>query len=101
MLKLTEEEKKLYVSEYKNKYNGVMKDFLNDHKISKASIYKWIKLYSDEINNDGNGFVNISRLIKNNKAKDIEIKLSEVSITVKNDYDEELLLNIIRTLKKI
>lgn len=76
--------------------NQDITSYCNDIGISKASYYKWMR----EIDNTNNPkFVEITPPF--NLASMINIEVGGVVIHVEPDYDANLLLNIINTLKQL
>lgn len=76
--------------------NQDVTSYCNDIGISKASYYKWLR----EIDNNATAkFVEITPSY--NLTSIINIEVNGVVIHIESDYDKNLLLNLINTLKQL
>lgn len=60
--------------------------------IGSSTYYKWLK--------DNNEFVDITKAL-NSSNSSLNIEVSGVNISVTSNYDESLLLRLVRTLNKL
>lgn len=90
----TIEEKLEFVNGYKT-FNGSVEEYAALHNISKTSYYTWVKQFDKS-------FIELQpSLFDEQINKVITLSINDVNINVDKNYDETLLLNVIRSLKKI
>lgn len=96
-MKFTKAFKEEIRNDYKNGKIECVVTYIKEKGISNAAFYRWTKDLRDE----NVEFIDVTNLI--DKSSDVSLKLSlnEVNINIDNHYNEELLLKVIRTLKKI
>lgn len=96
-MRYTKEFKDSVLTDYKNGIESKIEDYLITKGISKTTFYKWIK----EIDNDKpNLFIDITQSI-NNCSSNLLISINDININIDNNYDESLLLKLLRTIKKL
>lgn len=98
IMRYTLEERKKILNEY-DSFTGSTTQFITSRNLCQATFYKWLK----ERNNASDvPFLDVTNKLKVDLCNDsINISVNEVKIGLSNNYNEELLLKIIRTLKKL
>ena len=69
--------------------------------VSYSSYYKWIKEITSYCNANEKAFVDVTDIINEANDTTIDLEVSNITIHVSNCYDENHLLKIINTLKKL
>lgn len=77
---------------------SIIEDYIKSKGISKTTIYKWIK--QDDIKDDVISFIDITSSLVNNTSN-LTIFINDINIEINDNYNEALLLNVIRTLNKL
>lgn len=86
------------IADYKNGIIGKVEDYVVSKGISKTTFYKWIK--QDDIKDDVIQFIDITSSLANNTSN-LTISINNINIEINDNYNEALLLNVIRTLNKL
>lgn len=93
----SDEEKILIV---KNKpENESVTTYCNSIGVSKTSFYNWAKEL--EGNLEKPQFIDVTDIALNNVSNDITLTVKDVCINLNLNYNEELLLKVINSLRKI
>lgn len=97
-MKFSEETKKKIVLGY-DKNVGTVEEYCTKQLISKASFYSWRTKYKE----NNTEIVDITDKIITEPINDENLKLNinKVEIVLTKNYDEELLLKVVRSLKKL
>ena len=69
--------------------------------VSYSSYYKWIKEITSYYNANEKVFVDVTDIINEANDTTIDLEVSNITIHVSNCYDENHLLKIINTLRKL
>jgi len=67
--------------------------------ISYATYYKWYKEYHSTHNQSS--FIDVTNLVSDSDPTSLDLEINNITIHVKNDYDENHLLCVLRSLKKL
>lgn len=96
-MKYNEEMKKRIVLGYDN-YLGTLKEYCDEQSISRASFYKWQSIYKEKETE----IIDITDSIINEpkKNKNLRLIINDVEIVLSNAYAEDLLIRVVRSLKK-
>lgn len=98
IMRYTLEERKLILKEY-DSFTGSTTQFITLRNLCPATFYKWLKERNSAIDAS---FVDITNELKMDLCNDsINITVNEVKIGLSNNYNEELLLKVIRSLRKL
>ncbi|MGN1337784.1 MAG: transposase [Candidatus Coprovivens sp.] len=96
----SEIEKKRIIEEYDSSVS--VERYVESKGISKTSFYKWQKIYGDKVQSNNITPIDITKEIKNSfQTASLCIKTNNIDIIVNDTYNEELLLRVIRSLKKL
>ena len=97
-MKFSEETKKKIVLGY-DRNVGSVEEYCIKQSISKASFYKWRTKYKE----NNTEIIDITDKIITEPINDENLKLNinKVEIVLTKNYDEELLLKVVRSLKKL
>ena len=96
----SESERNKIIEEYDHKVN--IDSYVLSKGISRSSYYKWLKKYGDSSSSNKVTPIDITSQIKNTvESSSICIKANSTTILVDVDYNEELLLRLIRSLNKL
>ena len=94
------------IAEYKMGINTSLEEFVKRKGIGKTTFYKWLK----NLNNDNENFefIDITKTIigdvnevVNEVESTLNIVINGASIQVGNNYNENLLIRVARSLQKI
>lgn len=100
MEKYTDEQK----IEIVNKYNeGSLKAYAESVGISRTTFSKWRKKYNVAKTSDI-AIVDITDNVKNTRTETsslISLCINGITINISDDYDESLLIKVLRSIKKI
>ncbi|MBQ9124506.1 MAG: hypothetical protein IJY14_02325 [Acholeplasmatales bacterium] len=86
------------IEDYKKGIVGKIEDYVISKGISKTTFYKWIKEIN--IKNDLIPFIDITSSVVNNSSS-LLLQINNINIEINDNYNESLLLNVIRTLNKL
>ena len=96
----SESERKKIIEEYDHKVN--IDAYVLSKGISRSSYYKWLKKYGNSSSSNKVTPIDITSEIKNTvESSSICIQTNGTTVIVDEDYNEKLLLRIIRSLKKL
>lgn len=95
----TTEEKLAFINGYKT-FDGSVGEYAALHNISKTSYYTWVKEFDRSFIELPTSLFNEPNNTSTAKSE-LYLLINDIKIIVDNNYDESLLLNIIRSLKKI
>lgn len=79
--------------------NMDIRTYCNNVGISYSTYYKWYKDLSDKSKDIT--LVDVTELVNDCDASSIKLEISNISIHINTNYNENHLLNVIRTLKKL
>lgn len=88
------EQKIEFINGFKT-YEGTLENYVALHNISKTSYYNWLAKYDKTLVEIPLETTNASN---NNRLK---LNIKDISIDISNDYDESLLISVIRSLRKL
>ena len=96
----SEIDKKRIIEEYDS--NVPVERYAKLKGISKTSFYKWQKIYGDTSQLGRIVPIDVTNEIKKpNQLSSICIQMNNTNIVVDDNYNEELLLRVIRSIKKL
>ena len=90
------------ISEYKMGINTSLEEFVKRKGIGKTTFYKWLKNLDND--NENFEFIDITETIigdVNEVDSTLNIVINGASIQVGNNYNENLLIRVARSLQKI
>lgn len=76
-----------------------VRNYCKEIGIAYSTYYKWYK----DLNSPSKdaSFVDVTKLVNECNSSSIKLEISDIIIHINNNYDENHLLNVIRTLKKL
>lgn len=98
----SQEEKKQIV--YGHNGDISLADYIKQFGICLTTFYKWKKIFKDSNNiSESNTYslIEMNDLLNCDISDKLELSIKEISIYVKPNYNEPLLLSLINTLKKL
>ena len=85
-------------NDYQNGLIGKVDDYIVAKGISKSTFYKWVK--NNENDASKISFIDITPSITN-CSSDLTININDINIKLDNNYDKNLFLKVIKSIKKL
>ncbi len=94
-MKYSDEEKKLII---KNKPENIsVVEYCNNIGISKSIYYVWEK----QLKEKKRSFIDVTGLVLDDSPVNISLNIKDITINLDSNYNEELLIKVINSLRKI
>lgn len=92
------------VEEKKNILSGLpantkIDEYCKEIGIHPSTYYQWKRDFDNQTAETS--FLDVTKLVNECNSSSIKLEISDISIHINNNYDENHLLNVIRTLKKL
>lgn len=85
-----------------SKPNNVdVRTYCDSIDIAYSSYYKWIREINQDFSENKKMFVDVNDMVNEISSTTIDLEVSNIVIHVSNYYDENHLLKILNTLKKL
>jgi len=79
--------------------NESVTNYCNSIGVSKSSFYNWAKEL-DEVK-EKTSFIDVTDIAIQNATNDIKLTIKDVCINLKSNYNEELLIRVINSIRKL
>ena len=91
-------EEKIQIIKNKPENESVI-NYCNSIGVSKSSFYNWVKELDEA--NEKPSFIDVTDIAMKNVSNDIKLTIKDVSINLNSNYNEELLIRVINSLRKL
>lgn len=100
-MKFNEEQKRNIINNYKGEQS--VREYLKSLPISNSTFYKWAKLYGNNqivSKEKRTNFIDATAILNESVAY-IELNVKDVLIKITDEYNEVLLLKVIKSINKL